>query len=220
MPARPDSSSSDIVLTQRVRRKKTPGGGTFSGMYVFPGGHVDLKANGESESLEEAAGREFQEETGLKILPESLKPVCSYQAGLGGGGGRNGRAYLIVFFEVDVDPSSVKSSLLETFKNVQRSEVKRICLLPSRYLKFFAPSSLDPAGAKTAKEELKGEDIVVKSVSVNDDGTMEVTEATVKEIFGIGGEGSGECGMGMGHRFAAYCLDNGGLKLLNNDKAK
>ena len=81
-----------ILLTQRQSRKSSDS--TFSGMWVFPGGHVDM-VKGKTEGLEVAAKREVLEETGLKV--SKARKLCTYQASLL----HKSRGYLICFFSCE-----------------------------------------------------------------------------------------------------------------------
>jgi len=203
--ARMPGDDDRVVLTQRIRKKKAQGA-TYNGMFVFPGGHVDLLPSGESETLRAAAMREFKEETGLKLREGSLKPLCTYQADLMRSGPRSGRGYFIVFFEGEVDPDSISSNLEKTFENLQREEVGKVCLLPKSCFEYFIPESLGGMGVKKARAAMK-KALPVESVSVDlrRSPLLEQGETPLRSILGSGGEGTGECGLGMGHRFALRC---------------
>ncbi|KAB7496081.1 Nucleoside diphosphate-linked moiety X motif 17, partial [Armadillidium nasatum] len=58
-----ETSDEKILLTRRARHMRT-----FPGVWVPPGGHVEL-----NETLEEAGLRELSEETGLSIPPSNKK---------------------------------------------------------------------------------------------------------------------------------------------------
>ena len=83
-----------ILLTQRQSRKSSDS--TFSGMWVFPGGHVDM-VKGKTEGLEVAAKREVLEEGLWPFRVWGLWPpvepgrVCtdSLARSLGPGGARD-----------------------------------------------------------------------------------------------------------------------------------
>lgn len=74
----------DSVLL--IQRKNDP----FKGQWAFPGGFVE-----DDEDLPQAAARELEEETGLKINPQEME-----QLGAWGTPGRDprGRTVTIVFF--------------------------------------------------------------------------------------------------------------------------
>lgn len=54
-----------------IKRAKPP----FEELYVMPGGHVEP-----GESLEAAAVRELEEETGVRVEEEELQPLCVLSA--------------------------------------------------------------------------------------------------------------------------------------------
>ena len=71
------TAAGDVLVSQRVsksRRAERLGAAeaaastTYSGMWVFPGGHVE-----KGESPAEAAVREVFEETGVRVRVESLR---------------------------------------------------------------------------------------------------------------------------------------------------
>ena len=69
----------------------------FPNAWVFPGGHLDPL-----ESLEEGGAREVNEETGIYLKPEELKPLMIFESASGVAKGtdpvRSG--HLIFFFTV------------------------------------------------------------------------------------------------------------------------
>ena len=206
-----------LVVTQRIRKERRKKGGTFSGMWVFPGGHVDLVETGKIETLEDCVRREFEEETGvrLKVTGGDLKKLCSYNASIMRV--KNGRSYFIVFFAGVVDPRDVKMlagggkvDLVKTFKNLQKNEVGKIALVAEKDFFYTIPQAI---GGGTVEElivraEKAGSEMECVSVNDNTD-ELEIEKIGLKDLIGTGGEWNGNSGLGMGHRFAASVLVKG-----------
>lgn len=69
------ASTVDIIIEQKekvllIKRKNEP----FKDMWALPGGHLDYG----KETLEEAAVRELNEETGLEVKPNDIEMVGVY----------------------------------------------------------------------------------------------------------------------------------------------
>jgi ADP-ribose pyrophosphatase YjhB (NUDIX family) len=112
------------LLTKRV------GGASFPYIWVWPGGHVDVRKDGTMEALEDAASREVKEECGLVVRPSSLRQLAVYHSHDEG----NFRSFCIVFFagEADGDP----------FADLDPKEVAGAMLLPAEDLKKLVPAKL------------------------------------------------------------------------------
>eukprot|EP01062_Namystynia_karyoxenos_P041849 TRINITY_DN30532_c0_g1_i1.p1 TRINITY_DN30532_c0_g1~~TRINITY_DN30532_c0_g1_i1.p1 ORF type:complete len:328 (+),score=110.77 TRINITY_DN30532_c0_g1_i1:79-984(+) len=115
------------VVTQRAAR-----GGSFNGMWVFPGGHVDA-----GESLEQAAEREVLEEIGLRVDSASLRQLGVYQVM----DPRRRRTFAMVIFRADVVANQESRLLQEPHRllQLQQAEVARAALLPASVLPDLAP---------------------------------------------------------------------------------
>ncbi|GBG32739.1 Nucleoside diphosphate-linked moiety X motif 17 [Hondaea fermentalgiana] len=105
-----------LIITQRVTRHK---GGTYNGLWVFPGGHVEAR-----ESLEAGASREFMEETGLSVKPATLKLRACWQEVLPS----RELQFLMLVYSADAltGPAGFDWSNL----NLQKEEVAKLALLP------------------------------------------------------------------------------------------
>ncbi|GMH67883.1 hypothetical protein TrRE_jg9602 [Triparma retinervis] len=191
-----------VLLTQRQLRKSRDS--TFSGMWVFPGGHVDM-VEGKMEGLSAAARREVLEETGLEV--SGAKKLCTYQASLI----HKSRGYLICFFSCDAKAGGFASAG-EALSGVCRKEVGAAALIPETLFKhgIFSPELCSEFGSKEAAQ-------MARDVGMGDfDGVLvegneiKNKKFSIEEIVGDGGEGARGGGIGMAHRWAAECFRNEG----------
>eukprot|EP00658_Telonema_sp_P-2_P041243 TRINITY_DN29493_c0_g1_i1.p2 TRINITY_DN29493_c0_g1~~TRINITY_DN29493_c0_g1_i1.p2 ORF type:complete len:255 (+),score=47.17 TRINITY_DN29493_c0_g1_i1:317-1081(+) len=121
VPHRRRGTMEEILITQRATRS----GGTYNGMWVFPGGHVDAN----ERSVAEAAAREVLEETGLQV--ENLKPIGVWQAQQV----RQMRQYaMIVFVGEVVGDEAVK---------LQEEEVECAAWVPREHAARLLPPAAD-----------------------------------------------------------------------------
>ncbi|EKX51143.1 hypothetical protein GUITHDRAFT_150998 [Guillardia theta CCMP2712] len=108
----PVNSNGDVLVTQRAFR------GMYDGMWVFPGGHVDG-----GEALSAAAVREVLEETGLRVVKDSLRPLAVWEGTVTS----KKRQFCVVFFAADVSGNSENMYL-------QTKEVHRATWIPADLL--------------------------------------------------------------------------------------
>mmetsp|Transcript_2813 Transcript_2813/g.6729 ORF Transcript_2813/g.6729 Transcript_2813/m.6729 type:complete len:740 (-) Transcript_2813:106-2325(-) len=108
----PVNSNGDVLVTQRAFR------GMYDGMWVFPGGHVDG-----GEALSAAAVREVLEETGLRVVKDSLRPLAVWEGAVTS----KKRQFCVVFFAADVSGNSENMFL-------QTKEVHRAAWIPADLL--------------------------------------------------------------------------------------
>jgi len=102
----PVNANGDVLLTQRAFR------GMYDGMWVFPGGHVDV-----GESLMTAAVREVREETGLGVDGASLQPLAVWEGAVSS----KKKQFCVVFFAADALCDNALSCSME----LQTKEVHR-----------------------------------------------------------------------------------------------
>ena len=102
----PVNANGDVLLTQRAFR------GMYDGMWVFPGGHVDV-----GESLMSAAVREVREETGLGVDGASLQPLAVWEGAVSS----KKKQFCVVFFAADALCDNALSCSME----LQTKEVHR-----------------------------------------------------------------------------------------------
>lgn len=189
-----------ILLTQRQSRKSSDS--TFSGMWVFPGGHVDM-VKGKTEGLEVAAKREVLEETGLKV--SKARKLCTYQASLL----HKSRGYLICFFSCETATKEF-ASVGEALLGVCKKEVGAAALIPEVLFKhgIFSPELCSEfsseEAAQMARDVGMGE---FDGVLVEGD-EVKSKKFSIEEIVGDGGEGARGGGIGMAHRWASECFRN------------
>lgn len=70
--------SVNVLLTDKNGRSlylRRAGVGWASGQFNLPAGHPEITSDGLPESLREAAARELEEETGIRVKPDSLTHV-------------------------------------------------------------------------------------------------------------------------------------------------
>ena len=186
-----------VVLTQRQARNTNDS--TFSGMWVFPGGHVDM-VGGKLEGLEKAAIREVKEETGLSV--DGCEAICTYQAALV----NKKRGYLICFYKCE--GGGEFGTAEEALKGVCKKECRAAALIPEVLFKegIFSPEICTGMESKQAKEKAReGGMGVFEGVRVVGDEVVGA-EFQVEEIVGDGGEGPRGGGIGMAHRWASECF--------------
>eukprot|EP00588_Corethron_pennatum_P036161 CAMPEP_0194339662 /NCGR_PEP_ID=MMETSP0171-20130528/83901_1 /TAXON_ID=218684 /ORGANISM="Corethron pennatum, Strain L29A3" /LENGTH=241 /DNA_ID=CAMNT_0039104295 /DNA_START=376 /DNA_END=1097 /DNA_ORIENTATION=- len=173
-----------VVLTRRKARSGASS--TFSSMWVYPGGHVDLLPSGVAEGPAAAALRELTEETGLDVAAEHASPalLCSYHAVLV----RKKRGYFILFYAAPVvvrgddGRTTTAASLLG---KIATDEVSAACLVPVSFLSHVVPrkiSGLEHRGDVAGSFE---------GVEVREDLTVVPATFGAMEIIGDGGEGDG-----------------------------
>jgi len=159
----PVSERGDLLVTQRAFR------GMYDGMWVFPGGHVDG-----GEGLAAAAMREVVEETGVEVLPGTLRPLAVWEGTVSS----KQRQFCVVFFAGDVSAGAEDPAQLQ----LQAHEVHRAAWVPRELL----PRLLDTHTLHTAD--------VVPSFSPGDDGGRRpAPPLSLAEI---------QAGLGEGHKFA------------------
>jgi len=178
-----------VVITRRKARVGKSA--TFSSMWVFPGGHVDVLPANVAERPSLAAVRELKEETGLQAPESSTEFLCSYQAVLP----HKKKGYFILFYSVPVQSTHRTASSI--LSGIATDEVDAACLVPSSFLSNIVPRKI------TGEDHRNGVLGEFEGVEVRPDGRVGAKTFGAMEIIGDEGEGDGGGGLGMGHRFAA-----------------
>jgi 8-oxo-dGTP pyrophosphatase MutT (NUDIX family) len=214
-----------VMLTRRKNRSGKAS--TFSNMWVYPGGHVDMLPSGVSESPAAAAERELREETGLVCDTSSLEYLCAYNPVLVS----KRRGYFILFYSCKVLPpveasasasassasasASAGSSLEAYFSGIDSKEVGAAALVPVEMLTGHCLSPRKITGMSHGEVvEVAARGVptggamqAVEGVTVSETGDKVRTLFDASEFIGDGGEGDTKGGgVGMGHRFASYCF--------------
>lgn len=123
---------SGLLITQRLSRSsiaaqqhenQAEAAGLWNSLWVFPGGRVD-----EGELLQDAAVREFEEETGLNVDRPSLRMIGLWQAA----NAKQLKQYLVVLFAGDIVQEADELAL-----KLQRNEVGAAAFLPVEQLAAF-----------------------------------------------------------------------------------
>jgi len=191
--------SGEALVTQRCSR-----GGSYNGMWVFPGGKVDI-----GESPEEGAMREFEEETGLRLIPGSIRAVALWQPqDLG-----SGKTYLMICYTGTIAEHDTAAGALKALK-LQPEEVATATFLPPAVWPSLLPTRVrnliqDNIEAAQEKPPTKLPAIKCNPERDSKDRVVHVkAEVLVRDIArGIGG----------GHQFALLQLGMSNLSQFEYD---
>ena len=133
-----------VLLTRRAAHMRT-----FPGAWVAPGGGLDV-----GETLPEAAAREVYEETGLKVSPDMLHPLCLWEslfpnsAALCLKQGQVLSQYAILFFRAHLEEQHQHLRV-----RLQISETDAYCWIEPDRLKEFCSF---PAATAAADRDRRG----------------------------------------------------------------
>lgn len=172
-------NESNLIITQRVTRRK---GGTYNGLWVFPGGHVEAR-----ESLVDGARREFMEETGLILDSSSMKLITCWQEVMPA----KSLQFLMLVYSAEVisGPAGFSWDQLA----LQKEEVASLALLPESVWR-------DVANRGDCEVTVPGVTYTEQDEEGNSIGDFQRVEFPCNEITGFE-LGFGR-GIGSGHRYA------------------
>ena len=181
--------SGEVLVTQRQTRLGVKGG--YQGMWVFPGGKVDI-----GETAEEGAMREFEEETGLRLIPGSIRAIALWQAV----DPPNAKTYLMLCYTGIIAGHDEPASALKALR-MQPDEVSQGAFVPLEIWPRLLPERVRGA-IKNLPQSQKAHPIL-DAIRVSPERNAKgrpvylKSDVTAQEIAdGIGG----------GHQFALFQL--------------
>lgn len=151
----PYTAQGDVLVSQRVSRAQraaqlgadtAASTTTYSGMWVFPGGHIN-----HGESPAEAGVREVLEETGIHINAESLRLVALWEASVV----PQSKQWLMVCYTGLIEETDVASSL-----RIQEAEVNAVGLFPASFVEHLRPGVADGVPQSLGAERFPGVQLV------------------------------------------------------------